>query len=91
MPGRGLRRDSPFPRPTRVCAGLIRGYVSRVGHEEQAERLEREAKKMERESERMGDRIDEARDDWEAKEQDTQVPGAARETETAPDGEEDDR
>lgn len=45
-------------------------------HEEQADKLEREAEKMEHESERVGAEIDDARDEWEANEQDSSVPGA---------------
>jgi hypothetical protein len=45
-------------------------------HEERAERMEREADRMEEESERVGKDIEEARDEWEAKEQDPGVPGA---------------
>jgi hypothetical protein len=45
-------------------------------HEERANRMEREADRMEEESERVGEDIDEARDEWEAKEQDPDVPGA---------------
>jgi hypothetical protein len=47
-----------------------------VEHEEQAERMEHDAERMEHESERVGDHIEEARRDWEAKEQDASVPGA---------------
>jgi hypothetical protein len=47
-----------------------------VEHEEQAERMEHDAERMEHESERVGDHIEEARRDWEAKEQDESVPGA---------------
>lgn len=47
-------------------------------HEEQVERLEREAERMERESERVAERIEDAREDWESKAQDAQVPGATR-------------
>jgi hypothetical protein len=47
-----------------------------VEHEEQAERMEHDAERMEHDSERVGDRIDEARQDWEAKERDPSVPGA---------------
>jgi hypothetical protein len=47
-----------------------------VEHEEQAERMEHDAERMEHESDRVGDHIDEARKDWEAKEQDPSVPGA---------------
>ena len=45
-------------------------------HEEQADRLEKEADKLEEFSEEVGDRIDETRDDWQAKESDASVPGA---------------
>jgi hypothetical protein len=45
-------------------------------HDEQADAMEREADRMERHSDRIGDHIDEARRDWEAKEQDPLVPGA---------------
>jgi hypothetical protein len=45
-------------------------------HDEQAERLEREAQEMERRSEDVGDRIEETKRDWEAKEDDPSVPGA---------------
>jgi hypothetical protein len=47
-----------------------------VEHEEQAQELEREAEDMEHRSERVGDEIDEARREWEAKEDDPSVPGA---------------
>jgi hypothetical protein len=46
------------------------------GHEEQAERLERELEDMERQSDRLGDEIDEAGEDWQRKKQDSSVPGA---------------
>lgn len=45
-------------------------------YDERAEELEREADKMEQESERVKGRVDEARNDWESKEADQQVPGA---------------
>ena len=45
-------------------------------HEEQAERLERDAEKLEHESDRVGRRIEETREDWDAKEKDSSVPGA---------------
>ena len=72
-------------------------------HEEQAEQMERDAERMEHDSERVGDHIDEARTDWEAKEQDQSVPGAQAdpdevdeqaaddEDEPAPDGDEDEQ
>ena len=37
---------------------------------------ERELEHMEEESERLGEHIEEAREDWEAKEGDSSVPGA---------------
>jgi hypothetical protein len=45
-------------------------------HREEADRLEREADKLEQESTRVGDKIDDAREDWKAKEGDVAVPGA---------------
>ena len=45
-------------------------------HEEQARELERDAEKMEQHSDKLGERIDETRREWEAKEQDPSVPGA---------------
>jgi hypothetical protein len=47
-----------------------------VEDEEQAEQMEHDAERMEHDSERVGDHIDEARQEWEAKEQDPSVPGA---------------
>jgi hypothetical protein len=47
-----------------------------VEHEEQAEELEREADKLDEHSERVGEHIDEAKREWEAKEDDPAVPGA---------------
>lgn len=38
--------------------------------------MEHDAERMEHDSERVGDHIDEARKEWEAKEQDPSVPGA---------------
>jgi hypothetical protein len=38
--------------------------------------MERDADRLEEESDRVGDQIDDARQDWEAKEQDPSVPGA---------------
>jgi hypothetical protein len=52
-----------------------------VEHEEQAERMERDAERMEEESERVGGDIDDARREWESKEQDPSVPGAQPESE----------
>jgi hypothetical protein len=51
-----------------------------VEHEEQSERLEHEADGLEHESEKVGRHIEEARRDWEAKEQDSSVPGAQPES-----------
>ena len=45
-------------------------------HEEQARDLERDAERMEQHSDKLGERIDETRREWEAKEQDPSVPGA---------------
>ena len=38
--------------------------------------MKHDAERMEHDSERVGDHIDEARHEWEAKEQDPSVPGA---------------
>jgi hypothetical protein len=45
-------------------------------HDEQALRMEREGDRLEDDSERLGERIEETRRDWEAKERDPAVPGA---------------
>ena len=45
-------------------------------HDEHAEELEQEAEKLAEHSEEVGDQIDEARREWEAKEDDPSVPGA---------------
>lgn len=45
-------------------------------HDEHAEELEREADKLEDHSERVGEHIEEARRDWEAKQDDPTIPGA---------------
>jgi hypothetical protein len=47
-----------------------------VEHDEQAEELEREADKLEDHSEHVAEHIDEARREWESKEDDPTVPGA---------------
>ena len=45
-------------------------------HEEQSEKLSRELDRMDEHSEEVGEQIDEARREWEAKEDDPAVPGA---------------
>jgi hypothetical protein len=45
-------------------------------HEEQGERLARELERLDEHSEEVGEQIDEARREWEAKEDDPMVPGA---------------
>lgn len=52
-----------------------------MGHDEHADRLERELGDMERESERLDDAIEGAREDWERKKRDSSVPGASGESE----------
>jgi hypothetical protein len=47
-----------------------------VEHEEHAEELDREAEKLDQHSDVVGEHIDEARREWEAKEEDPAVPGA---------------
>jgi hypothetical protein len=50
-------------------------------HEERAKRMERDADRMEEESEQVGRDIEDARDEWKAKERDPGVPGAQPEDE----------
>lgn len=45
-------------------------------HQERADALEEEAEKLEHEAERVEHEIDEARSDWEAKQESSDVPGA---------------
>jgi hypothetical protein len=45
-------------------------------HEEQTEKLSKELERLDEHSDEVGERIDEARRDWEAKEDDPSVPGA---------------
>jgi len=45
-------------------------------HEEQSEKLSRELERLDEHSDEVGERIDEARRDWEAKEKDPTIPGA---------------
>jgi hypothetical protein len=45
-------------------------------HERRADEMEHDAERMEHDSQKVGDRIEEARSDWESKEQDDTVPGA---------------
>jgi hypothetical protein len=47
-----------------------------VEHDEQAERLEREADKLAQESDRVGRDIEEARQEWKSRQEDSSVPGA---------------
>ncbi len=47
-----------------------------MDHEEKARELERDADEMEEHSDKVGERIEETRRDWEAKEQDPSIPGA---------------
>lgn len=55
-------------------------------HEQQADAAERELADMEERSERVGDHIDDARKDWEAKQSDPSVPGAAGDSDGAEHG-----
>ncbi len=45
-------------------------------HEEQTEKLSSELERLDEHSDEVGERIDDARRDWEAKEDDPTVPGA---------------
>jgi hypothetical protein len=57
-------------------------------HEERAREMERDADEMEEHSDQVGERIEETRREWEAKEQDPSIPGAqpdpAEEEESVP-------
>jgi len=55
-------------------------------YEEKADAAERELADMEERADQLGDRIGEARDDWEAKKQDSKVPGAAGDPDRAEEG-----
>jgi hypothetical protein len=45
-------------------------------HEEQTEKLSKELERLDEHSDEVGERIDEARRDWKAREDDPSVPGA---------------
>jgi len=47
-----------------------------MDHDEQAEKLAQELERLDEHSDEVGERIDDARRDWEAKEDDPAVPGA---------------
>jgi hypothetical protein len=55
-------------------------------YEERADALEREADDMQERAERLEDDIGEAREDWESKKADSNVPGAAGDPDSAEDG-----
>src|SRR5690348_10279930 len=55
-------------------------------YEQQAKAAEHELADMEERADRLGDRIEEARDDWEAKKRDSGVPGAGGDPERAEEG-----
>lgn len=54
-----------------------------MGHDEPADRLERELGDMQHQSERLGDAIEDAREDWEHKKRDSSVPGASGESDAS--------
>jgi hypothetical protein len=47
-----------------------------MDHEEQSEKLSRELDRLDEHSEEVGEQIEDARREWEAKEEDPAVPGA---------------
>ena len=47
-----------------------------MDHDEQAEKLAQELERLDEHSDEVGERIDDARRDWEAKEDDPTIPGA---------------
>jgi hypothetical protein len=59
-------------------------------HDERAEQLEREADKLEEHSEHIGGRIEDARKDWQSKQEDQSVPGAQSHEALHPDEDEGD-
>jgi len=71
------RCGSGLPRPSRSVFGPCgRGYNPLVKREEPARQMEHDADRMEHDSGKIGEHIEEAREDWEAKERDPTVPGA---------------
>ena len=55
-------------------------------HEERADELERDADEMQERADRLEDEIEHVREDWERKQRDSRVPGAAGDPEKAEDG-----
>jgi phage shock protein A len=55
-------------------------------HEQQADAAERQLEDMERRSDQLGNEIDEARQDWRAKQSDSSVPGASGDPDRAEEG-----
>ena len=53
------------------------------GHQEQADRLEREVADMQKQSAKLESRIDDTRQDWERKKADDGVPGAGGDPQAA--------
>jgi hypothetical protein len=55
-------------------------------HESRADQLEREADRLEKERDRVDGLIEDAREDWDAKQSSTTAPGAADAASAAPGG-----
>ena len=55
-------------------------------HDQRAQDLEAEADKLEQHADKVGEHIDETRRDWEAKEDDSAVPGAQPDDEDEDEG-----
>jgi hypothetical protein len=51
------------------------------GHQERADALDEDVKRLEHEATKVGEDIDEARSDWAAKQESSEVPGAVAERE----------
>jgi YihY family inner membrane protein len=66
--------------PAAACRVGARGMSD---HDQYADDAEARLGELERESERLGERVQDARDDWEAKKADPQVPGAGGDPERA--------
>ena len=58
-------------------------------HEQQIERMQRDERKLQEGVDRLGEKVDEARKDWRAKQDDDKVPGAEPRREDDDDQEQD--
>jgi hypothetical protein len=61
--------------------------MAEADHEQLADELEREADKLKRHGDELGEKIDQVRTDWEAKQADPAIPGAVKPEPTGDDAE----